>query len=119
MEWLKNLSSAVEHIEDHLDKDISYDEATRIACCSTYYFHRLFSYVAGISLSEYIRKRRFVGIRTPLTENMEEKQRIVPCFWKNTLETDQFSSICSFSNEAPKGIWGVSIYHAPNNIFTT
>lgn len=198
MEWLKNLSSAVEYIENHLDKEISYDEAARIACCSTYYFQRLFSYVAGISLSEYIRKRRMsqaafelqrtdqkvldvalkygytsptsfnrafqnvhgitpvaarskgstlnayppirfsvqitggnampyhiaetgtiriVGIRTPLTENMEENQRIVPCFWKNTLETDQFSAICSFSNEAPKGILGVSIYHDPNNIF--
>jgi len=45
-------------IEDNLDKEISYEEAARIACCSTYYFQRLFSYVAGVSLSEYIRKRR-------------------------------------------------------------
>lgn len=58
MEWLKNLSSAVEYIENHLDQEISYEEAARIACCSTYYFQRLFSYVAGISLSEYIRRRR-------------------------------------------------------------
>ena len=58
MEWLKNLSNAIEYIESHLDTDISYEEAARIACCSTYYFQRLFSYVAGISLSEYIRKRR-------------------------------------------------------------
>jgi len=58
MEWLKNLSNAIEYIEDHLDKELSYDEAARIACCSTYYFQRLFSYVAGIPLSEYIRKRR-------------------------------------------------------------
>lgn len=58
MEWLKNLSNAIEYIEDNLDKEISYEEAARIACCSTYYFRRLFSYVAGVSLSEYIRKRR-------------------------------------------------------------
>lgn len=58
MEWLKNLSNAIEYIESHLDTEISYEEAARIACCSTYYFQRLFSYVAGISLSEYIRKRR-------------------------------------------------------------
>ena len=58
MEWLKNLSNAIEYIEDNLDKEISYEEAARIACCSTYYFQRLFSYVAGVSLSEYIRKRR-------------------------------------------------------------
>lgn len=58
MEWLKNLSDVIDYVEKHLDDEISYDEAARIACCSTYYFQRMFSYVAGISLSEYIRKRR-------------------------------------------------------------
>lgn len=41
-----------------VDLDISYDEAAQIACCSPFYFQRLFSYVSGISLSEYIRRRR-------------------------------------------------------------
>ena len=58
MEWLKNLSNAIEYIEENLDKEISVDTAAHIACCSTYYFQRLFSYVSGVSLSEYIRKRR-------------------------------------------------------------
>lgn len=50
MEWLKNLSNAIEYIEENLDKEISVDTAASIACCSTYYFQRMFSYVAGISL---------------------------------------------------------------------
>ena len=58
MEWLKNFNSAVDYIEKNLDKEISYDEAARTACCSSYYFQRMFSYIAGISLSEYIRRRR-------------------------------------------------------------
>ena len=58
MEWLTKLSQAIDYIEDNLRDDISYDEAARIACCSKYYFQRMFSYVAGISLSEYIRRRR-------------------------------------------------------------
>lgn len=58
MEWLQNLSDAIEYIENNLDKEITYAEAARIACCSTYYFQRMFTYVAGISLSEYIRRRR-------------------------------------------------------------
>lgn len=45
-------------IEDNLDKEISYDEAARIACCSPYYFQRVFSYVSGVSLAEYIRRRK-------------------------------------------------------------
>ncbi len=58
MEWLKQLSQAIDYIEANLDGDISYDEAAKIACCSTYYFQRMFSYVAGISISDYIRRRR-------------------------------------------------------------
>lgn len=58
MEWLKNLSNAIDYIENNLDKTISYEEAASIACCSTYYFQRMFSYVAGTPLSEYIRRRR-------------------------------------------------------------
>lgn len=58
MEWLKNLSRAIEYIENNLDKEISYEEAARIACCSTYYFQRMFTYVADISLADYIRRRR-------------------------------------------------------------
>ena len=56
MEWLKKLGKAIDYIEDNLDKGISYDEAARIACCSPYYFQRVFSYVSGVSLAEYIRR---------------------------------------------------------------
>lgn len=51
MEWLKRLGAAIDYIEENLDKEISYDEAAHIACCSTYYFQRIFSYVSGVSLS--------------------------------------------------------------------
>ena len=30
MEWLKNLSTAIDYIEDNLDNDISYDEAAHV-----------------------------------------------------------------------------------------
>lgn len=55
---MKKLSAAIDYIENNLDSDLSYEEAARIACCSVFYFQRIFSYVAGISLSEYIRRRR-------------------------------------------------------------
>lgn len=58
MEWLNRLGSAIDYIEQNLDKDISIDTAAQIACCSTYYFQRMFTYVAGVSLAEYIRRRR-------------------------------------------------------------
>ncbi len=198
MEWLKKLGKAIDYIEDNLDKEISYDEAARIACCSPYYFQRVFSYVSGVSLAEYIRRRkmtqaafelqradsrvidvalkygyssptsfnrafqnvhgitptaaklggnvlqaypsiqfkieitggsamayrivkklplRIVGIRIPLTSDMEENLRIVPEFWKASLQGKQFLEICRLSNGEPRGILGISVYKNPKEIY--
>jgi AraC family transcriptional regulator len=198
MEWLKNLSNAIDYIEDNLAGEISYDEAAKIACCSTYYFQRMFSCVTGISLSEYIRRRRMtqaafelqstdikvldvalkygytsptsfnrafksvhgispaaaksqgsvlnayppikfsikvtggnvmsyrveekeamriVGIRIPLTLDMEENQKIVPHFWSKTLKSNQFPGICNLSNQSPKGVLGVTACQSSDEIY--
>ncbi len=58
MEWLERLNGALDYIEKHLAEPISFEEAARIACCSTFHFQRMFSYIAGVPLSEYIRRRR-------------------------------------------------------------
>lgn len=197
MEWLLKLEKAINYIEKNLDSEISYEEAAKIACCSTYYFKRMFSYVAGISLSEYIRKRRMtqaafdlqssegkvldiamkygyssptafnrafqsvhgispssakqgkvlnaypplkfsiqvlggysmpyrieekdamrvVGIRIPLTEDMEENQRLAPIFWDKMLRSHEFSTICQLSNKEPYGILGITSYENSNEIY--
>ena len=198
MEWLKILSSAIDYIENNLAGEISYEEAAKIACCSTYYFQRMFSYVAGISLSEYIRRRRMtqaafelqatdikvldialkygytsptsfnrafqsihgispasarshgsvlnayppikfsvkitggdimsyrikekeamriVGIRIPLTMDMEENQKLVPPFWEKTLKSSQFQEICNLSNQSPKGVLGITACQSSGKIY--
>lgn len=61
MEWLERLNQSVHYIEENLSNNISYEHAARIACCSTFHFQRMFPYLAGISLSEYIRRRRMTA----------------------------------------------------------
>ena len=58
MEWLDRMTSAMDYIEAHLADEVEYSEVARIACCSPYHFQRMFSFVAGMPLSEYIRRRR-------------------------------------------------------------
>jgi len=58
MEWIERMTRTVDYIEEHLADDIMYDEVAKIACCSMHQFGRVFSYVVGTSLSEYIRRRR-------------------------------------------------------------
>lgn len=58
MEWIERLNEAIHYIEENLTDQIDYEQLGRIACCSSYHFQRMFSYMAGMPLSEYIRKRR-------------------------------------------------------------
>ncbi|WP_328938190.1 AraC family transcriptional regulator [Streptomyces tauricus] len=55
---LERLNEALEHIESRLDQPIEVTELARIAMTSEYHFRRLFSALAGLPLSEYIRRRR-------------------------------------------------------------
>ncbi|MGZ9934710.1 AraC family transcriptional regulator [Streptomyces sp. NC-S4] len=55
---LDRLNQAMEHIEHRLDQPIEAADLARIAMTSEYHFRRLFSALAGIPLSEYIRRRR-------------------------------------------------------------
>ncbi|GAA1929435.1 AraC family transcriptional regulator [Streptomyces durmitorensis] len=55
---LERLNLAMEHIESHLDQTIDVADLARTAVTSEYHFRRLFSALAGMPLSEYIRRRR-------------------------------------------------------------
>ncbi len=58
MDWLDRMNRALDYIETNLADQISLDEIARQACCSTYHFQRMFPFITGVSLSEYIRRRR-------------------------------------------------------------
>ena len=58
MDWVDGLNETIRYIEDHLTEEISYSQLGRIACCSAYHYQRMFAYMAGVSLAEYIRRRR-------------------------------------------------------------
>lgn len=58
MNMLACLNRALHYIEENLAEDIDLKEAARLAQCSEYRFSRMFSFLAGITVSEYIRRRR-------------------------------------------------------------
>lgn len=55
---LKRLNDVMAHLERHLDQPVDVAELARIAATSEYHLRRLFSALAGIGLSEYVRRRR-------------------------------------------------------------
>ncbi|WHY78629.1 AraC family transcriptional regulator [Neobacillus sp. WH10] len=58
MDWLERMNNALDYIENHLDEELDYKKIAQVAFCSEYHFSRMFSAISGISLSEYIRRRR-------------------------------------------------------------
>lgn len=58
MDWLKNWNEALDRLEENLDGEIDLRELGKLAGCSAYHFQRMFSYLAGVPLGEYIRRRR-------------------------------------------------------------
>ncbi|MEU8757958.1 AraC family transcriptional regulator [Streptomyces sp. NPDC048659] len=55
---LDRLNQALDHIESRLDGELDVAELARIAMTSEYHFRRLFSALAGMPLSVYVRRRR-------------------------------------------------------------
>lgn len=72
MEWIERLNSAISYIEKNIYKPINLEEVSKIACCSTYHFQRMFSYIADIPLSEYIRRRRMSLAAVDLQSSCEK-----------------------------------------------
>jgi AraC family transcriptional regulator len=52
------MNLALAYMEENLAGEIDFKQVERLALCSEYHFRRMFSYLAGISLSEYVRRRR-------------------------------------------------------------
>lgn len=61
MEWLDRLNDAMAYVEENLTGEITLEGAARGAACSAYHFQRMFPYVAGVTFSEYVRRRRMTA----------------------------------------------------------
>lgn len=71
MEWVHRLNQSINYIEEHLTGEIDYEQLGRIAYCSAYHYQRMFTYMAGITLAEYIRRRKMSLAAVDLQEGNE------------------------------------------------
>ena len=68
MNWIEGIQSAIDYIEAHLCEKIDYGKVAGAACSSSYHFQRVFGIMCGITLGEYIRRRRLTLAGKELTE---------------------------------------------------
>lgn len=58
MDLVKRMNVAINYIEEHLLENIDYEDVARLAETSNFHFQRMFSFVTGMSIAEYVRRRR-------------------------------------------------------------
>lgn len=61
MEWNQKLQDIIDYVENHLQRKempIDNSEISKMAGCSFDFFQKVFSYMNGISFSEYVRSRK-------------------------------------------------------------
>lgn len=73
MEWIDRLNHAINYMEENMTDTIDFDMVAKIAGCSTYHFQRMFTYMAELPLSEYIRRRKM----SLAAVDLQEKNRKV------------------------------------------
>lgn len=69
VDLLKSMNEAIRYIEENLINEIDFKEVARLAYCSEFHFKRMFSFLAGVTLSEYIRRRRLTLAAFELKDN--------------------------------------------------
>ncbi len=58
MDYYGRLSKSIDFIENNLTEPISLEEVSQKAYSSLSHFHRIFAFMTGLTLKQYIRKRR-------------------------------------------------------------
>ena len=69
MNIYKSLNEITAYIDNHLEEEISYEVLSKILGVNTYTMQKIFTLLAGLPLSEYIRKRRLSNAGYDLYEN--------------------------------------------------
>ncbi len=78
---VKQLNKAIAYMDSNLCGEIRWDEAARIACVTEDAFSRFFSYMAGMTLREYVRRRRLTLAAYDLRDGVKVIDAAVKYGW--------------------------------------
>ena len=71
MNYIKEMQKAIDYIEINLDKDINFEKIAKEVGMSSFYFHRIFTAIIGVSPTAYIRNRRLTLAAQEISKNDE------------------------------------------------
>ncbi|MEO3946043.1 AraC family transcriptional regulator [Gorillibacterium sp. CAU 1737] len=60
-DYHERIQQVIDYIEDHLDRPLSLSELAAVAGFSDFHFHRVFQFMVGDTVMDYVRKRKLAG----------------------------------------------------------
>lgn len=86
MNWIGNMNSALEYIEENIENNIASDDIAKVAYSSKFNFLRIFYMLTGMTLGEYIRQRR---LSLAVKDIMASQMKIIDISYKYGYETPE------------------------------
>lgn len=85
MEWLDAMNKAVEYLEANITEKIDIEKVAKIALSSTFHFQRMYHMITGITVAEYVRRRRL----TLAAQDILSGEKIIDVAYKYGYETPE------------------------------
>lgn len=68
-EYTARINRVIDYVNDHLADEMTLEALARVACFSTFHFHRIFRVITGEPLGQYITRLRLEKAATQLRQN--------------------------------------------------
>ena len=78
-EYKEIIKKSIEYIENHLHEELTTERVASHSAVSMYHFHRIFQRYVGMSVTDYIRKRRLTHAAQVLVSTERELLLILQC----------------------------------------
>ena len=86
MDTIYKIQKAIDYIEEHITEKIDYVDVAKFAYSSTFHFQRIFGITCGLTLGEYIRKRKLTLAGNDL---LIKKMKVIDIAFKYGYETPE------------------------------
>lgn len=103
MEWITSIKKSINYMEKHLLDEISMEDVAKHVNISSFYLQKGFQLITGVSMSEYIRKRRLYMAALDL---MSGDDKIIEIAFKYGYETPESftKAFTRFHGITPSGL---------------
>lgn len=85
MNWLDAMNRAVKYLEDDITKKLDIEKVAKIALSSPFHFQRMYHMITGITVAEYIRRRRL----TLAAQDIVSGEKVINVAYKYGYETPE------------------------------